>query len=277
MSDVTQPKRRGVDWAVALLWATVAGSVALSIVSAYETFLGLTDFMPEGAIGAAMGGVFTFGVQIILFAISWSLANHIRDGFRANVWRIAVWIICAFFSGYFSFYGFFEGTGGRDENTRLAAVQTVQAEILADIERNLERKLETDHQERLVGARNYQAWRSSLSELIRAAQGAETLIEEKSAEERDRLTARKRELTEALSDLQIRRNEARLAVTTVENEFERRNSEFNTLAERVIELEKQVAEQEATVTGLQGQLETELTTGNGPRARQLRLDLNSAE
>ena len=55
--------------------AMLLASAALSFVSAYETYLGLLDFMGTTVIGNIASGVLTFGIQVLLFAISWSIAS----------------------------------------------------------------------------------------------------------------------------------------------------------------------------------------------------------
>lgn len=260
-----------------ILVGTIAGSIALSIVSAYETWLGLVDFMPKGVIGGLMAVILTFGVQIILFAISWSIAEHVRDGFKANIWRIGIWIMCAFFSGYFSFYGFFQGTGGRAESVRTAVIEAQQDEIMSGIEESFNTLINERHQAELVGTTAYQEWIVELGTVINAANGAQNQIDANNQRESANLRDRQRVLRDERDQLSTDRNRVEAAarqsgriLEDLRKQFEDARARGDTIRNSIIVLE---GERDA----LEVAYEQEASTGVGPRTRALELDLNSKE
>lgn len=277
MNDITSSTAPRFTSSRLILWATIAGSIALSIVSAYETWLGLNDFMPTGIIGSLMAVILTFGVQIILFAISWSIAEHTRDGFRSNMWRIAIWIMCAFFSGYFSFYGFFQGTGGRAESVRSAYIEAQQDEVLASIEASLVSTLSDRHQSDLVSSSDYENWIEELRSLIDAANNAKAQIEANNRVKSTELRDRQRQLRDERDSLAQSRNSIEADVRQSERQLADLRKESENLNARADELDRAVTTLEGERDSLQIQYDQEIETGDGPRARKLLLDLNSKQ
>lgn len=277
MTDITASDAPRLNSSRLILWATIAGSVALSIVSAYETWLGLNDFMPAGIIGGIMAFILTFGVQVILFAISWSIAEHVRDGFKSNIWRIAIWVMCAFFSGYFSFYGFFQGTGGRDEGVRSAYIEGKQDEIFANISTSFAASLETRHQNELLNTIEYDAWIQELDSVIQAANGAQAQIEANNLRESGILRTQQRELRDERDQLRTDRSgveaQARQSARTLAD-LRQQDSD---LRARGVELRNILVRLEGERDALQVQYDQETVTGVGRRARAIQLDLNSKE
>lgn len=275
MTDAADAVPSKISSSKLILWGTVAGAIALSIVSAYETWLGLQDFMPAGIIGSMMALIMTFGVQIILFAISWSIAEHTRDGWRANTGRIAIWLLCACFSGYFSFYGFFQGTGGRDDNVRATKVTTIRDQIFSDTGLNLDVALKAQHESELVASTVYKAWVDDLTAMIAAASNEEAEIEKNARLESDDLRARKQTWRDKRDKLLNDRGEVNADAQIAASELETLRAYFNDINTRIEQLGPVIRELQTERDALQIQYDEESRTGVGPRARAVELDLNS--
>ncbi|WP_299369797.1 hypothetical protein [uncultured Tateyamaria sp.] len=269
MTDIAERTGPRFTTSNLILWGTIAGSIALSIVSAYETWLGLDDFMPQGFIGAIMAFILTFGVQVILFAISWSIAEYARDGFKANLWRISIWIMCAFFSGYFSFYGFFQGTGGRDDVERSNVIQTERSRILNGIQENLVTGLNTQHQDQLVNNATYRTWIEELRSVIDAANGAQAQIEANSRVESARLRDQQRELRDERDTLTNERSRFSVSSQTGAQRLTDLRREVNALEAQLATQSREVQRLEIERDALQRQFEVESSDGVGPRARAI--------
>ena len=260
-----------------LLYATISASVALSIVSAYETYLGLLDFMSDSLVGSVASGILTFGVQVLLFVISWSIAEHIREGFRANAARWAIWVLCAFFSGYFSYFGFLETTGGRDEDIRQPAITAEIGEVLQTVEVRLSTSFDNNHNTNLLENPEYQnRWvTDSLREMIALADGAEDLIAQAARVARDQNLRDKQALQAQLETLQTDLRDATIVQRLFESDIERTQQAYEAAAGRLAEIEDQARTADLERTELEARLEQELQTGDGPRASAIRIDVNS--
>jgi hypothetical protein len=264
-----------------IFYAMLLSSAALSIVSAYETYLGLLDFMGSTFFGKVASGILTFGIQVLLFAISWSIANHLKDGFRANIPRWIIWVLCAFFSGYFSYYGFFETTGGRNDDVRMSAVNREVSGIYRSAEERLVKILEEQHAALIGGddAKEYQDWVGNhLRRVIEVANDPN--VEVKIAD------AARAARTRLWSDRDLQRNELtplKAQQARVRVELEQSNSALDGLRTRqgelaatIYTLRGELQDAEAQVISLEVEYNQELQTGTGPRSRGLELDLNSA-
>jgi predicted nucleic acid-binding Zn-ribbon protein len=263
--------------AYVLFWVMVVASLCLSVVSGYETFLGLRNFMPEGFIGAIFALIFTFAVQALLFVISWRIAEHLLDPWRKQALSFSVWLICAIFSGYFSYFGFYQATGGRDENTRVNAVQVAQADILRRIEADIAGDLADRHQGDLLDNAAYAGWVNGLEDLIDIAQRSERDIERLARDRETELTAQRTNLQQTLDQLQQDRIAADADLQSAERAREALRDAIAALESRSADLAAQMTEAEAAVDGLRTQLEVEGRTGQGPRFREIEIDLGSAE
>lgn len=281
MTDMTATPGKKFDNQKLIFYAMLISSAALSIVSAYETYLGLLDFMGSTFFGKVASVILTFGIQVLLFAISWSIANHLKDGFRANIPRWIIWVLCAFFSGYFSYYGFFETTGGRNDDVRMSAVSREVSDIYLSAEEWLEQILEEKHAALIGGddAVEYQDWATNdLRRVIEVANDPDVVIKitEAARTARTRLWSVQESLRNELTPLQTERARVRV-------ELEQSNSHLiglrlrqGELAESIDTLGGELQDAEAQVTSLQVEYNQEIQTGTGPRARALELDLNSA-
>lgn len=259
-----------------LLIVMVAASIGLSVVSGYETFLGLLNFMPDGPVGTAFGGIFTLAVQAILFVISWRIAQHLLDPLRQQIPSFAVWLICAFFSGYFSYFGFFQATGGRDENTRADAVLVAQSNILDEIADDISADLDETFTIQLVQGTSYRGWSDGLDRLFQIAAGAKPQIERVARAREAELSEERAALNKDLDGLQEQRVQAEAEVRIAEQRRGNIQSEIESLNQQIATLQSNIEDSRAEVQGLQAQLEAEGLTGQGPRYRQVEIDLGTA-
>lgn len=269
---------RAMNFSSMLLVATVVGSVALSLASGYETFLGLLDFMPESFVGAVMATIMTFGVQVILFVISWRIANHLLDPIKSQLPSFAVWLICAFFSGYFSFYGFFQQTGGRDEEARVTVVASAHSRALKFIEDEIRLDLTASNQKELLDNPEYNRWlREDLTGLINLAGQSEQLIANKAQQTETVLLRQRQDYANQLNDLKPQRQSAEAALRIDSVRLDQSQSRFEELTSQVAVRREAIVAKRAEIQALETQYDAETRTGVGPRARQLQLDVNSAK
>lgn len=281
MTDMTATPGKKFDNQKLIFYAMLMSSAALSLVSAYETYLGLLDFMGSTFVGKMASAILTFGIQVLLFAISWSIANHLRDGFRANIPRWIIWVLCAFFSGYFSYYGFFETTGGRNDDVRMSAVNREVSDIYLSAEERLVQILEENHAALVGGddAVEYRLWLAdNLRHVIDVANApdVENKIAQAARAARSTLVGEREFLRNELAPLVLERAQVRVAFEQSESALEGLRARKGQLEETVATLTAELSDAEASVTSLQVEFDQERQTGYGNRARALELDLNSA-
>ena len=262
--------------------AMLLASAALSFVSAYETYLGLLDFMGTTVIGNIASGVLTFGIQVLLFAISWSIANHLKDGFRANIPRWAIWILCAFFSGFFSYFGFFQTTGGRNDDVRMAAINKEISEIYEEVDDILEHKLDTEHTELIndEATSEYVVWKQKhLARVIDAATATNVgdKIRKAEAEERGRLLEYRKTLLDQLTPLLAERKQVMADLIQSDSQLKATRTRKDELEVQIAQLASELSDAEGDVEQKQADYDQELTTGDGPNARAKFIELNSAK
>ncbi len=259
-----------------LLWAMLAASVGLSLVSAFETYLGLVNFMPVGVLGAVFAGIFTLAVQALLFVISWRIAQHLLDPIRSQTPSFLIWVICACFSGYFSYFGFFQQAGGRDENVRVDAVVATQSEVLRSIRTDIESDLNRSFQNEFLQGANYEPWITGLSDLIAKAEAIQPEIEVKALEREQDLTKELNILRQRLDGLQNKLADAEAAVRIADGRRSTLQSEVESLMDEIASLRIEMDDAQTEVSALKAQLEIEERTGKGPRYNKITIDLGSA-
>lgn len=266
-----------MSWAFLLLWTMVAASIGLSLVSAFETYLGLVNFMPTGLLGGILAGVFTLAVQALLFVISWRIAQHLLDPIRSQIPSFLVWFICACFSGYFSYFGFFQQTGGRDENLRVDKVIETQNDVLRTIRANIETDLNDAFEEEFLKAPNYRPWITGLSQLITTAESIQPEIAAKARQREDELTAEIAALRQSLDSKRAERADAEAEVRLAAQRREDLQRQLEELTELIRGLRVNVQNATAEVGALETQLAIEGRTGQGPRYREIAIDLGTAQ
>ena len=262
--------------------AMLLSSVALSIVSAYETYLGLLDFMGTTVFGNIASGILTFGIQVLLFAISWSIANHLKDGFRENIFRWAIWILCAFFSGYFSYYGFFQTTGGRNDDVRMAAINKEMSDIYKSADDILAHKLDAQHAELINDevTSEYVVWQQNhLAHVIAAATAPDIgdKIRKAAAEERGSLLKEGKTLRDQLTPLLAEREQVKADLNHSNSQLKATRMRKDELEAKIARLASELSDAEGDVEQKQADYDQELTTGDGPNARAKFIELNSVK
>lgn len=265
-----------------LFWVMVATSVGLSIASGYETLLGLQLFMPDGVIGWIMGFVFTLSVQMLLLAISWRIANHLLDPVPSQIPSYLVWVICAIFSGYFSYFGFFQATGGRDDNLRADKVIETQEQILREVRDDMGGNLNALRAEVLTGSDNqgtdaFLDWEDQHRELMRIASNARTEIQANARQREQKLSEERDRLRQSLDGLKADAANAQADVRIAQSRREGLQSEIEDLETRLENLTAQIVIKRTEVDSLIAQRDIERQTGEGPRYRQLVIDIGTAQ
>ena len=274
----TAPTRAKLNHNLLLFYSTIAASVALSLVSGYETYLGLLDFMTDGIVGHIASAVLTFGIQVLLFVISWNIANHLRDGFRANIPRWAIWALCGFFSAYFSYYGFLYTTGGRNEDIRQQAIKSERSEILGAVNDNFKARLASDHQTKLLDAAPYKDWvDGSLRNLIQIAANSTDKIAGAARVAREALLIEQTAARNRLVPLEQQLGAAKVQLEISRRDLVRVQDEYTTRSQQIAADKSSRSTAAAEVARLEASLQQESATGTGPRTRAIELDLNSAK
>ena len=277
MTDTTHTRPK-MNQNLLLFYSTICASVALSLVSGYETYLGLLDFMKAGIVGHIASTVLTFGIQVLLFVISWNIANHVRDGFKANIPRWAIWALCGFFSAYFSYYGFLYTTGGRNEDIRQQAIKSERTQILKDINDNFSARLTADHQSKLLDAPSYQDWvTGSLRDLIGIAANSQSQIAEAATLTREGLLADQTRARNRLLPLEKQFQQASVQLEMSRRDLVDVQKKYDEKASQVSDLKGQSADAAIEITALSTQLQTEIKTKCGPICQDLKVKINSAE
>lgn len=275
MAVTAASSKKSNQFRLALLFIA---STALSVVSAYETFYGLRDFMPEGTGGMVVGIGLTLAVQILMFLICWRIADQFREGFRANLANWSIWGICFLFSAYFSYYGFLHTTGGRNEDIREQAIKSERAEILAKVQDSLTTRLAQDHQTRLLDSEEYRTWTTgSLQSLMAVAATSEEQIAKASKQQRDSLMLAQQDARNRLVPLQKAEQEARVTLELARQKLQQVTADHQSTKNQLDEGTSETARIESDIAGLEASLAQETKTGTGPLAREIELNLNSAK
>ncbi|WP_152912443.1 hypothetical protein [Candidatus Rhodobacter oscarellae] len=183
--------------------------MALSVASAVTTYLGLNSFTEFFLVSA--GG--TFGIQSLLFAISWWLGQNWRRGFGYISVGAIVFLTCASVSVFFSFASLYVAidNGRSDESAKLR-----MRSLLNSLEVELEDKVEANlaaQKGNFVADDPTQAWIQNISEVLSLARAAPQKLETAARNERDeKLRERLAQETELL------RVEAEIIAATTSNE-----------------------------------------------------------
>lgn len=158
-----------------------AASLTLSLASAVTTYLGMSDY--SGFILVAAG--VTFGVQCLLFAISWWIGQNWRRGWRHILGGGLIFATCAFVSIFFSFASLYTTIdNGRSDS----AAQQRMEDRVSELEKELARKLENRVLEggrEVVLSDASVAWQSNVREVLEIARAAPEKLRQKALAERD--------------------------------------------------------------------------------------------
>lgn len=115
----------------------VSSSLFLSIASGYTTFNGLDQYLPDSAF-YIITLLVTFGIQGLLFGISWRLGKLYVVG-DLNPFMWSIWLITMLVSVFFSFSSLFETVYSDDERTTNRGIDsvTVSTKILRKLGQNI--------------------------------------------------------------------------------------------------------------------------------------------
>lgn len=153
----------------------VIASAALTIVSGSTTLEGMRDFL--GTPWLAVVG--TFGIQFLVFILSWLVANEaFHHRFTKASGYLAAYVVAAAVSmvfSYSSFYYTFISDKDRAANNALR-IQQIAARELPPIGRELQ-KAETDAHEDLIRSQPYVTWQENASRVIKVARESAPIIE----------------------------------------------------------------------------------------------------
>jgi hypothetical protein len=252
-------------------------AVVLSVVSGIETFMGLLEFSPAGPLGWVIAAGLTFGVQVLLFAISWKIAENLREGVRVLAPQAIAWAICAFFSGYFSFYGFFYGQGGASETLRQNAVRSEVVSVIKTVDDSLSTEIERSHQALIAPGGALRAWEAAdLRPMIDLARDSKSQLAQASAAKRADLQAESDRLKTRESDLRRSKAQLEFGLGQLLTSISQREAEVLSLQQALQQARAQLASVQATIPALDAKQQQECVTGQGPRCRAARNDLNTA-
>ncbi|MEM6487274.1 MAG: hypothetical protein AAF677_03235 [Pseudomonadota bacterium] len=261
-----------------IFWGMVVASVALSLGSFYTTFTGMLDILGFDIINGLISAVITFGVQFLLFAMSWRIAESWRLGRMAVLLSMVAWLMCMFISSFFSFYGFFEGPiGGRNEERRIQAIELQVSAAIQEVGDDMRTSLDAGH-DAMVDSDLFAEW---------YAASVEVPIQDAAAVQAD-LARIGREQSEALQDelraARQRREGLGRERATLEAEIGGQDRELDRARERFEDRSVARTAASAAVDEIQDRIEAlaqafqiESTTGIGPRAREIQADILSAE
>ena len=276
---IARPARRSIWRRHAPLFVLMyVSSLALSVVSGLETWLGLLEFSPAGVMGWIIAAGLTFGVQMLLFVVSWIIAENLREGARVLVPQGAVWLICAVFSGYFSFYGFFFGQGGPSETLRQNAVRSEVVAVLKTVDDSLSAELDSLHGTLVAPTGLLGAWENeSLLPMIDKARDSRSLLAQASAAKRAELQAESDRIK--LRDADLRRQK-----TNIEFELSQLTGRLAATEAEVVGLQTALAEARAALAAVRTEIPAldakqaqECRTGVGQLCRAARIALNTAQ
>ncbi len=258
-----------------IFWSMVVASLALSIGSFYTTWIGMMEFVGSDFVGVLVSFIITFGVQSLLYAISWGIAQNLRVGRGRLIGSITMWLICAFISGFFSFYGFFNTQGGRDELTRRLHVNAEVQDVLGGVSDRMERRIDSLHAE-MIDSPEYDDWmRGSIERVVADSRSLEAAISAAARAESERLRRQIQDNTLRIAS--IRDDEARtnLTLTSRDTNIANAQADIQQWERDIDRLNDRIADLNGERSALMAAQEQEARTGEGPRWRQLGIDLNT--
>ncbi|MCA8927402.1 MAG: hypothetical protein KDC18_04980 [Alphaproteobacteria bacterium] len=259
-----------------IFWSMVVASLALSVGSFYTTWIGMLEFVGSDVIGVLIAFIITFGVQSLLYAISWGIAQNWRIGRGRLIGSVVMWLICAFISGFFSFYGFFNTQGGRDELTRRLHVNAEIQDELNGIADRMAARIETLH-DRMIESRDYQDWmHNAIEAVITDSRNLEAVISRAARQESERLRRQIQDNTLKIADLRDREARSKATLTARDTDLANATANIRAWTADIDRLQQTNRDLANEIKALEAQRAQEAKTGEGPRWRQLGTDINSA-
>jgi hypothetical protein len=155
-------------------------SLALSLASAVTTFLGMKDY--SGFLLVAAG--VTFGVQCLLFAISWWLGQNWRRGWGHIIGGGIIFLTCAFVSVFFSFASLYSTIdGGRSDNAAQRKMQNRVSDLEKQLTVKMVARVEAKSRE-LADSPAAIDWKANVASILESARGAPAKLREEANKQR---------------------------------------------------------------------------------------------
>ena len=281
MTDRQRPRNRLHGRRLVFL-AMLFASFALTLGSFWQTMNGMAGFTSRDVMGWMVSIIITTGVQLLLFAISWRIAETWREGGGQLFGNLVIWMICGFVSMFFSFYGFFNDQGGRDEFRNVLTVQSKASEVLGKISTSQDTARD-QLREDIIGANGrfreiYRKWKDEeILGVIVAAGAAKKAIEDGAKERQAKLKDDKARENDRLIEVQRQLDNLEVKIDDLEQQRSTRQQSIEDLRRRIAESESKLKDAQTNVDALLVKLESEGRTGQGPRYREVKLNLNSAQ
>lgn len=254
-------------------------SLALSLVSGLETFDGLRKFSSAGMIGTIVAFGLTFGVQTLLFVVSWMIAENLREGWRVLAPLSAIWLISAAFSGYFSYYGFFYLQGGPNEEDRLDSVRSRIEAVYTAVDEAFQDKQRKDHEALVKEGGALQIWQeTALRPMIVLATGARDQLRTAQALRLGEISDERRGLETRKVALDSERTELSRQLGNLVREQESAQAETIRLDTEIKAATQRLATAQTEVDALTVQRNAEEKNGGcRSRCKAVELDLGTAQ
>lgn len=220
-----------------------AASLALSLASAVTTYLGMRDY--SGFLLVAAG--VTFGVQCLLFAISWWLGQNWRRGWGHIIGGGIIFLTCAFVSVFFSFASLYTTIdGGRSD----IAAQARMEDRVSELEKELTRKLTAQiraRSEAIVGSSASEQWQENVNQVLDRARGAPAELRAKATAERDAAQVQLIEEERKLRAIQDQLDYAERAASALDSRVSEVEARLEDARNRRIAAEDSVRDLEAKI------------------------------
>lgn len=284
MTDTTAREKSGkrLNGRRLVFLAMLFASFALSLGSFWQTMNGMAGFTARDVMGWMVSIIITTGVQLLLFAISWRIAESWREGGGQLLGNLVIWTICGFVSMFFSFYGFFNDQGGRDEFRNVLTVQSEAAKVLGEIATSQDTARD-GLKEDIIGANGelrdiYVKWKNDeIIGAITAASDAKETIARGAEDRKAALRDAKTRENDRLIEVQRNLDNLQIEIDRLEQQRTARIESIENLDKKIAETESRIDDARTNVNSLQVRLESEGRTGRGPRYREIELDLNTAQ
>jgi|GEM_PF-5649698 len=258
-----------------IFWSMIVASLALSVGSFYTTWIGMMEFVGSDTIGVAISFIITFGVQSLLYAISWGIAQNWRLGGTRLISSALMWLICAFISGFFSFYGFFNEQGGRDLLTRHLYINTAIQTTVQGIADDLAKRVEDRHRA-MIESDEYARWMNGgIEKVISDSQQLESAISQTARLETNRLRNQIQDNRLEIARLRGERERTTRNLSNSQSDIDNVRADVKQLEDDVARLSREIPNLADELTSLGIRKEQEARTGTGPRFRALELDENT--
>lgn len=263
---------------IAMLFA----SFALSLGSFWQTMNGMAGFTGhDTSTGWVISFIITTGVQLLLFAISWRIAETWREGGGQLFGNLVIWSICGFVSMFFSFYGFFNDQGGRDEERNLLTVQTEASGVLAQVSTSQD-TARNELRENIIAEdgkhrQAYVAWKDDeLLRIIAVAAAVQGEIQDGAEARQRKLRADKAQQSDLEISTQRDLDNRQIEIDRLEQQRIARQESIDNLRRELTGAETKITTAQLEADAVRVNLENEGKTGKGPRYRELEVDLNTA-